>query len=132
MRLCVLVHKHAFYETYLNISRVIFRAFLLLAKVSKNSIFNWVSKLNLDHQTFLNSTKIFATLLQVIFSNVYIIISNSTEFLLISQNITTCSRLLDTWILCLQAAFLPLYFSFQANTFITHSSSFLFSCFSDI
>ena len=36
---------------------VIFRAFLPLVNGSKNSIFNWVSNLNLDHQTFLHFAK---------------------------------------------------------------------------
>ena len=39
----------------------VFRAFLLQKIGSKDSIFNCVSKLNLDHQTYLNTTKILAT-----------------------------------------------------------------------
>ena len=35
---------------------VIFRAFLLPENGSKNSILNWVLKLNLDQQTFWNTT----------------------------------------------------------------------------
>ena len=70
----------------------------------------WISKLNFDDLTFLNTTKI------LYMSNlIYIIISNSTMFLIISQNITTCSRSWDTWILCLERAF-PHYTSvFQSE-----------------
>ena len=67
----------------------------------------WISKLNFDDLTFLNTTKI------LYMSNlIYIIISNSTMFLIISQNITTCSRSWDTWILHLERAF-PHYTCFS-------------------
>ena len=45
-------------------------------------------------------------------SLIYLITSNSTKFLLISQSITTCSRLLDTWIPRLQRVFCLLCLSF--------------------
>ena len=38
--------------------RIVFWLILLPENCSKNSIFNWVSKLNVDHQTFLHTRKI--------------------------------------------------------------------------
>ena len=55
-----------------------------------------------------------------------IFFSNSTKFMLISQNITTCSRLLDTWLILLHRSFFPIITIFQSKvesvlyTFIMH------------
>ena len=76
---------------------------------SKNSIFNWVLKLNLDHPTFVNTTK---NLLWVFF-NIY-------HF---KYNITTCSRSLKTQILHLQGALLaiiPQFFQMQSFPYENH------------
>ena len=63
----------------------IFKVFLPLENSSKNSIFNCVLILSLDHQTFLRTAKLLHVISIIIN---YIIISNSTKFLLNSQDIT--------------------------------------------
>ena len=45
----------------LNMTRVVFGAFLQQKIGSKDSVFNCVSKLNFDHQIYLNTTKILVT-----------------------------------------------------------------------
>ena len=86
-----------------------YQGLLLPENDSKNPVFNWVSKLHLDHQTFLNTTKVLpkSNLQYVIF------FSNLIQFSLICQNITTCSRLLGNWNHHLEQAFFPLYLRFS-------------------
>ena len=78
---------------YFNISEVNLQvncmAFLLLENHSKNSIFNWVLTLNLNHYIFLNITKIPATSILNILFPVWI---SSCSIRTLPGDITTYSR----------------------------------------
>ena len=115
--MCLYVYTYTYIHTYIHIHTYI-------QTDSQNWIFNWVLKLNLDLQGIVctnplsergeggwTSYKIFKKgvldrnlslarkITYYIFTFlIYLIISNSFKFLLVSQNINTCLTLLDSWI----------------------------------
>ena len=80
--------------------------FLLPEDGSRNTIFNWISKLSLNHQ---NTTKILLP------SNLYYLTLSAIHLSSFFNQLTTCSRLRGTWILQLQRVFSRYISVFQSE-----------------